>query len=130
MSDCGGWYNVSKANLSPQSDVDWYRFSDEDNFGCTINPTVKFTSNPDAFTACIYFDCNSGEEDPDYSCSDGATKDSEGPESAPNGCCGDDEIVLGYNCTGTSSESATLYVKVFTADNTTCGGYELQLGDE
>ena len=59
VSDSGGWKTVSGANLSPQGDIDWYRYHDSDDWG-QIYPEAEFTANPGDYTVCLFFHCDNG----------------------------------------------------------------------
>lgn len=131
VSDCGDWHTVSGANLSPQGDVDWYKFHDSDDWGCYIYPEATLTSNPGNYTICIYFECDNGSNS-DFSCENGSAV-SDGPNGgpfAPDGCCGTHKVKLNHSCGGTTDDSADIYIKVYSDNNTTCESYSFEAGDE
>ena len=53
------------------------------------------------------------------------------PLVAPGGCCSQGRVKLDHTCGGTTDDSATIYVKVYSETlNTTCESYTLSVGDE
>jgi hypothetical protein len=132
VDDTGGWVDVSGANLSPQGDVDWYKFHDSDEYFGSIYPEATLTSNPGNFTICIFFECDNGSNS-DFSCENG-TKVQDGPNAdgvfAPGGCCGTHKVKLDHTCGGTTDDSVDVYIKVFSDNNTTCESYSFEAGDE
>ncbi|MCD6498431.1 MAG: thrombospondin type 3 repeat-containing protein [Deltaproteobacteria bacterium] len=127
VEDSGGHLNTS-GNLSPQGDVDWYTFHDEDTFGAYIYPEAELTNSPNGETLCMYFDCDSGSNS-DFSCKSGTKVTDGGPPYAPGGCCGT-HVKLDQTCTGGTDDSVQLYIKVFSPNNDSCADYDLKAWDE
>ncbi len=118
------------ARLSQADDEDWYVYHDKDVTGGSIYPEAQFTSNPGGYTLCIYYHCteysNSGR-----SC-DAGTEVSDGPTGATEGCCSTTHVKLDHSCGGTFDfdDSADIYVRVYSSNNTTCDYYTLEAYDE
>jgi hypothetical protein len=132
VSDCGGWKTVTDANLSPQSDLDWYKLHVSDDSFCFIYPEAELTANPGDFTICIFFECDDGSN-ASFSCENGTKVTGEGPNSgpfAPDGCCSHSRVKLNHDCGTGADDSADIYIKVFSDNNTSCESYNLRAGDD
>lgn len=98
--------------LAGVNDKDWYKYTGQDNLGATVDPT-RTVSAGDAIRVCKYAQCTTGDED--FTCPAGTTS-ATSPDGRP-GCCGSSGFSLDLNCTGTSSDDATIYVRIDTQVN-------------
>ncbi len=129
VDDGGGHVDRTGLNLSPQGDVDWFTFHDEDTSWALIYPYVEFTSNPGNYAMCLYYDCDNDGGISSLGC-DGGSRVHDGPANAPEGCCGQvNKIELDPDCTS-GTDSGTIYIKIYATSNTTCSSYSFRAGDE
>ncbi len=128
VDDSGGHINADSLNLSPQGDVDWYTFHDDDTSWGLIYPYVEFRSNPGGYSMCLYYDCDNNGGISSLGC-DGGSRVGDGPPNAPEGCCGQvNKIELDPDCSS-GTDSGTIYVKIYAPTNNSCASYSLRLGD-
>jgi hypothetical protein len=99
ISDCDGDAATVTGVLSSDADVDTLRFIGEDTFGCAVNAYAKVTG---PVRVCLAPVCTVGDTN-----LKGCTKGTrEGDE-----CCGT-EVEASFNCTGTTKDSARVYLTV------------------
>ena len=100
--------------LHDEKDVDVYTFEGSDTFGCSVNAYAKATGD---VWMCLKPVCKTGSTT--YK---GCTK---GTRTGDD-CCGN-EVEADFNCSGTTSESAVVTIRVSsTATLLTCGAYTFQ----
>lgn len=111
--------------LNGHGDVDWFKFSGSDTFGCTVDPSLTLTIN---FTSqvCVYAKCLSGStvNGNQVVCPVGSTDDVSSQGFA--GCCSTQSsgsLNITLDCDG-SDDSADIHVKFGNLDsNVACGPY-------
>ena len=110
--------------LDGDADADWSVFHGLDGMGCGFNdPLVALTlTASDAVRLCVFADCDNGM--PDFNCPMG-TMTTDSPDNRP-GCCGDGDIVFGFNCAGSPNESADFFVRVDQAPAGACVDYSVE----
>jgi hypothetical protein len=107
ISDCDSDGNSITGVIAGDGDVDWFSYSANDQFGCSVDPTRSFSSSG-MLRVCQFFECKSGTAE--VSCGSGSTP-SDSPDGRP-GCCATQTFSAGINCTGTASDDTTVYLRV------------------
>jgi hypothetical protein len=89
-------------------DVDFYKFEGDDTWTGTVDPTVS--SGTTGLEVCMFVACMNGPVD-FKGCSGGTMKNS---DIGNPGCCvaTPGTTTLDYNCVGTTSESANVFIRV------------------
>ena len=115
MTDCDGTGQSISAGIDGAADVDWYKFTGTDTFGCVVDPTATATGS---VNVCMYAECNGLS----LSCDSGSPS----TEGGLQGCCdtATGTAKLSINCSG-SSDNATVYVKVTAPNVTQCTPYSV-----
>lgn len=111
--------------LSGVSDVDWYRYTGEDTFGHTAEPTILLTGGA-GIRVCQFLDCvEGGPAQTEVNCPAG-TKFAISGDLRP-GCCGGNQFTLvDYDCPQTSDD-LHVYVRLDMPDVDACVDYSLQV---
>lgn len=121
IGDSDGDGGQVTGNLREPSDVDWYKYSGEDNFGSSVDP-FRQVAGP-GIHACMFVQCVSG--DTEFDCPSNTVATQEG--SIP-GCCwnGTQEVNFGgFNCSGPIDDDATVYMKIEHPDGPGCESYTI-----
>ena len=106
INDCDTNQMSIQAALDGTSDVDWYRYSGSDDFGCVVDPTRSLTAQA-ALRLCKYAECQSGAAD--VTCNDGSS-----PDTSPqgrSGCCHNAGFGIDLNCPG-NDDAAEIYIRL------------------
>ena len=118
IDDCDG-SGSSFSGVLDGNDVDWFYYQGSDAFGCAVGPVR--TINADAqVRICKYIECLSGT--PEFTCPANAALDNAG--GLP-GCCAQDGLDFGINCTGTSDDSANVYLRIDKPSGFSCVSYSV-----
>jgi hypothetical protein len=121
--NCQGDDGEAQGVLAGDADVDWFTYHAIDGMGCGFGDpnTTNTIDAGEAVRLCVYAECDMGQIE--FECPNGAQGE-DSPEGRP-GCCGEGEVTFGFNCMGTMSESANIYVKVDDAPADSCVEYTL-----
>jgi hypothetical protein len=115
ITDCDGTGGTQTGVSAGSTDFDIYKYEGTDTAGCSAYPQAKVTG---AATVCIKPVCKAGTTNV-TSCLTGTLSGGQ--------CCGGAEAEAVFNCAGTTSESATIYMTVkpnaSVADS--CSSYSL-----
>lgn len=95
-------------------DVDFYKFTGTDGYGAVVDPTL--TSASSGVEMCMYVACLAGTGVDLKSCTGGAKATS---GIGNPGCCftAPGATTLDYDCAGSTSESATVFIRVKQTGN-------------
>ena len=110
------------SGVMESTDEDWFSFEGEDDIVGTLNPWFSLGASLD-IQICAYFHCVSGGTD--VTCSTGAFTHTS--SAGRPGCCtvsGAFELLPDLDCTGTSDDSATVYIRL-SSSSAECVPYEL-----
>lgn len=120
IDDCDSSGSTITGTMNGAVDVDMYKFQGTDTFGCEVNPTAS--SSTTGLELCVFVACMSGSID-FKGCSGGVQKTS---DIGDPGCCvaTPGTTTLDYNCVGTTSESANVFIRV-KQTGTTCLPYSV-----
>jgi len=121
IDDCNG-SGFGFAGVLANNDVDWFSYDGQDTFGCSVDPSRSITADAQA-RVCKYFDCGSADED--VTCSANTQADTS-PSGRP-GCCGQTVVEPTINCLGTSSDDATVYLRIDKPSGFSCVSYSVDL---
>lgn len=113
IDDCSGSGGGIGGVVNGPVDVDVYKFQGTDTFGigCSVDPTLSSSSA--GVELCMFASCLTGNIE-----FDGCTGGTQATSALGfPGCCisptgGALTTTLSYNCAGTTSESATVYIRV------------------
>ncbi len=104
------------ATLDHEDDVDWFRYSGEDNFGLPpgVAPGRELSANG-GLRMCKFFECSDGIAVVEFECP-AESELAQSPAGRP-GCCGMGTIQLDdFNCTGGTDDSAQVFIRLDNAD--------------
>jgi hypothetical protein len=123
VTDCDEDGASVTGTLAGPSDADWYRYANEDVFGCSVDPT-RAISAAGSIRICKFFECLNGEV-PSFDCP-GSTTASTSPAGRP-GCCGDTGFDLGVECTnlGAGSDNTNVFIRVDSVQGQQCLNYTM-----
>lgn len=100
--------------LTGPDDVDWFRYNGDDSFLDSVDPFRTIAASADV-RFCKFAECVEGLEITEFECGEGATATTS-PDGRP-GCCAESVIhVPDANCSGTTSDDMTVWVRVDQAD--------------
>lgn len=108
-------------NLREPGDVDWYKYTGSDDADGLVDPTRSTVGS--GMRTCMFAECTSG--DTEFDCPSETVETFEG---AIRGCCwnGNQEVSMGgFNCTGTVSDDADIWIKVEHPDGPGCESYTI-----
>ena len=104
------------ATLDHDADADWYTYDGQDNFGLPpgVAPGRTLSANG-GLRLCKFLECPDGIGVTEVTCPDGSDL-SQSPAGRP-GCCSMDSIQMpDFNCTGTTDDSAAVYIRLDMGD--------------
>ncbi|HEY8376373.1 MAG TPA: hypothetical protein VIK91_07790 [Nannocystis sp.] len=109
--------------LNGAADIDWFRFHGDCN-NLITNPSIELSLTADgSLRMCAFVDCDQG--DPEFDCPQG-TMGANSPMGNHPGCCGMGSFTISnMNCSGTSNESATVFLRFDQAQEDACVSYSL-----
>ncbi len=108
-------------NLREPDDVDWYKYTGSDDTDGLVDPSRSTVGS--GIRTCMFAECTDG--DTEFDCPSETVETFEG---AIRGCCwnGNQEVSMGgFNCTGTISDDADIYIKVEHPDGPGCESYTI-----
>lgn len=133
-------YSLSATIYGP-GDVDWYRFRDYDDAGCSLFPDVQLSSIPPTadLDLQVYFTCVNGATPTKFECDRGTRVSGQYACQSTNGgttservtidaCC--TENFLGIKCTGDDDGYLDVRVYKFSGTTTCNDSYTLSWGDD
>ncbi len=100
------------------NDVDWYRYSGSDVWGCSVDPTRVVNGNGQLLL-CKFADCPGAV----VTCSTGTPAVSPG---GLDGCCGQGSVALSVDC-DSWSDDATVYLSVEKPSGFDCVDYSIDM---
>jgi hypothetical protein len=123
MRDCDV-DETSAVGILVSGDTDWYAGRGEDAILCAVNPALNVNSNGSVVRACVYLNCDSGDNDVD--CKDGSTGDNTLSDYA--GCCKtgiNPAFNMGHNCKGflELNESSEIRIRIDALNSLQCSDY-------
>jgi len=102
-----------EASIYPEADVDWFVYSDSDDFGGSIFPRAQLVDIPSGsnYDLCLFVDCESSFEGLD--CTAGVEENLGGLTGccSRNGASTDENVRIDHNCSGTD-DSADIFVQI------------------
>jgi hypothetical protein len=111
IGDADGNGDMVSGVLAGVADVDWYKYTGQDNAGFVVDPTRTVTAG---VRICKFLQCTSGATT--FTCPSSTM-----PETSPDGragCCGSTGFSIDdLDCTGTASDDAVVYVRLDTQTN-------------
>lgn len=107
--------------IAGAGDVDWFKYSGEDDFLYSVDPTREFLSNGFDLRICKFIQCTENAV-PEFGDCPGATTAETSPGGRP-GCCGTSGFTLDFDCSGTTNDSATVYIRVDSSAGEECAPY-------
>jgi len=120
ITDCDTDASAVDAVMANAADVDFFRFTGQDVFGCLVDPRAAVTA-PGATMVdlCMYADCGPGGTT--VTCTAGVAVSYD----TLQGCCERDAPVqIGVQCQGTA-DTADVYISV-TSEVAACNDYRLE----
>lgn len=109
--------------LDHADDADWFVYVGDDDVGFVVDPTREITADG-GLRLCKFLECVDGIDVTEAPCPPGTT-DATSPAGRP-GCCDDTGFEMGaLNCTGTSEDAATVYIRI-DQPSQQCVEYTLQ----
>jgi hypothetical protein len=107
ITDCDDTSGNVAGVLTSETDVDWYRYSATDDFGCSVDPSRAF-SPPQGARLCKFAQCSGGGA-ADVSCELGSS-----PATSPSGrpgCCHTQSFSMDIDCAG-ADDDASIFLRV------------------
>lgn len=99
-------------------DIDWYKYSGSDVFGCLVDPT-RVINGDGQLLLCKFADCPGAV----VTCTSGTPAVSPG---GLDGCCGQSSVQIGVDCDGWSDD-ATIYLAVDKPSSFSCVSYSINM---
>jgi hypothetical protein len=118
IDDCDNSGSMVSGTLAG-NDVDWYKYQGSDTFGCNVDAYRSITSDGQA-RVCKFPDCPNLV----VTCPAGTV-----PETSPTGlagCCSLNPFQLAVDCPNTTSDDATVYIRVDKPPSFACVNYTLE----
>ncbi len=101
---------IVSGSLHHPGDVDWYVYHGDDDFGSMVDPARELVASG-GLRLCKFVECDVGLADTELECPVGT--DYALSTMARPGCCDDTDFELAdLNCTGTTEDSANVYIRV------------------
>ncbi len=99
--------------LDHADDVDWFTYAGIDELGPGVAPTRDIDTDGE-LRLCKFLECPDGILETEVTCPEGSAL-AQSPGGRP-GCCGDASIAMpDFNCTGTTDDSAQVYIRIDNA---------------
>ena len=120
IDDCDGSGSSFAGVLNGPDDLDWFKYSGQDAFGCSVGPSRSVTFMQPA-RICKFIQCE-GSGDPSFTCP-GGTSGATSPAGYP-GCCGTDGFDMDIDCSGID-DNATVYIRIDNPNGEDCIPYSV-----
>ncbi len=133
-TDCEGSSGLG-ASISPAMDIDFYHYAASDQLFCSIYPDVSLTGLAADYDLCVWFRCNSGQQDSTVVACDVGQKTGGGP-NGQYGCCStnsgtaNEHVRHNDTCSlgGLGDDGGIVTIQVIPKNSAAanmCGGYAL-----
>lgn len=120
ITDCDGDGDTLSGVITGPNDVDWYRYSATDSFGCVVDATRGFSASG-SLRLCKFVECVSGGG-VSFDCP-GGTQAATSPGGRP-GCCGTAGFDIAPDCAGVDDDTV-VFIRVDDPQGLTCVDYTL-----
>jgi hypothetical protein len=114
INDNDGNGGVVSGSLHLAGDVDWFRYSGNDDVTGNVDPERELVASG-GLRLCKFIECGNGLAETEFECPVG-TQYALSTMARP-GCCASDGIALpDLNCTGVTEDNSTVYIRLDQPD--------------